>query len=261
MRIAKSGRGQVVMRKSCRVTINDQVFSAFRGDALLDAALAGRIEIPYDCRAGRCGICRVRVLDGLAIGGECREPGVVRACKTRVMSDLRLKVEALPDVQTVTCRVSAVEQRASDVVEVRIENSATDRVSAGTASARAVPWVSGPLLQSDSVDEIGHGAGIAALSGAVLLARPGVRGHRQSHSRGPPGEGPGTVRLRIPASGLPKPACPGCERYRLCGRVVDCRCRAQGTSAPARGSGDRCTRARTLFTWSMRCVRWRVIPT
>jgi NAD(P)H-flavin reductase len=111
------------MRKSCRVTINDQVFSAFRGDVLLDAALAQRIEMPYDCRSGRCGICRVRVLDGLAIGGECREPGVVRACKTRVMSDLRLKVEALPDVQTVTSRVSAVEPRASDVVEVTIETS------------------------------------------------------------------------------------------------------------------------------------------
>jgi NAD(P)H-flavin reductase len=109
------------MRKSCRVTINDQVFSAFRGDVLLDAALAQRTDIPYDCRSGRCGICLVRVLDGLAIGGECREPGVVRACKTRVMSDLRLKVEALPDVQTVTSRVSAVEPRAPDVVEVRIE--------------------------------------------------------------------------------------------------------------------------------------------
>ena len=111
------------MRKSCHVTINDQVFSAFRGDTLLDAARAERVEIPYDCRSGRCGICRVRVLDGLAIGGECREPGVVRACKTRVMSDLRIKVEALPDVQTVASRVSAVEPRAPDVVEVRIETS------------------------------------------------------------------------------------------------------------------------------------------
>jgi 3-phenylpropionate/trans-cinnamate dioxygenase ferredoxin reductase subunit len=105
------------------VTINDQVFSAFRGDVLLDAALTNGIEIPYDCRSGRCGICRVRVLDGLAVGGECRERGVVCACQTRVMSDLQLKVEALPDIQTVTGRVCASEQRASDVVEVRIEPS------------------------------------------------------------------------------------------------------------------------------------------
>jgi NAD(P)H-flavin reductase len=111
------------MRKSCRVTINDQVFSAFRGDVLLDAALTNGIEIPYDCRSGRCSICRVRVLEGLAIGGECRQPGVVCACQTRVMSDLQLKVEALPDVQTVTGRVRAIEQCAPDVVEVRIEPS------------------------------------------------------------------------------------------------------------------------------------------
>jgi 3-phenylpropionate/trans-cinnamate dioxygenase ferredoxin reductase subunit len=111
------------MRKTCRVTVNDQVFSVSRGDVLLDAALRDGVDIPYDCRSGHCGICRVRVLDGLAVGGECREPGVVRACQSRIMSDLDLKIESLPDVQTVAGRVNAIRKRGPDVVELKIEPS------------------------------------------------------------------------------------------------------------------------------------------
>jgi 3-phenylpropionate/trans-cinnamate dioxygenase ferredoxin reductase subunit len=105
------------------VTVNDQVFSASRGDILLDAARRDGVDIPFDCRSGHCGVCRVRVLDGLAVGGECREPGTVRACQARIMSDLHLKVEALPEVRTVAGCVSAIKRRAPDVVEVKIEPS------------------------------------------------------------------------------------------------------------------------------------------
>jgi 3-phenylpropionate/trans-cinnamate dioxygenase ferredoxin reductase subunit len=105
------------------VTINDQVFSAQRGDVLLDAARKDGVDIPYDCGSGHCGICRVRVLHGLAIGGECRERGTVRACQARIMSDLHLKIEYMPEVQTVAGRVSAIRRRAPDVIEVRIEPS------------------------------------------------------------------------------------------------------------------------------------------
>jgi NAD(P)H-flavin reductase/ferredoxin len=111
------------MRKSCRVTIDDQVFRASRGDVLLDAALLNGVDIPHDCRAGHCGICRVRVIDGLAIGGECSEPGAVRACQSRIISDLRLEIEDLPEIQTVAGQVSAIKKRAPDVVEVNIAPS------------------------------------------------------------------------------------------------------------------------------------------
>jgi 3-phenylpropionate/trans-cinnamate dioxygenase ferredoxin reductase subunit len=105
------------------VTINDQVFSASRGDILLEAARKDGVDIPNDCGSGHCGVCRVRVLDGLAVGGECREPGTVRACQARIMSDLHLRIETLPEVQTVTGCVSAIKRRAPDVVEVKIEPS------------------------------------------------------------------------------------------------------------------------------------------
>jgi 3-phenylpropionate/trans-cinnamate dioxygenase ferredoxin reductase subunit len=105
------------------VTINDQVFSALRGDILLDAARKDGIDIPVDCSSGHCGICRVRVLDGLAVGGECREPRTVRACQARIMSDLQLRIESMPEVSTVAGCVSAIKRRALDVVEVKIEPS------------------------------------------------------------------------------------------------------------------------------------------
>jgi NAD(P)H-flavin reductase/ferredoxin len=111
------------MRKTCRVTINDQVFSASRGDILLDAARKDGVDIPCDCSSGQCGVCRVRVLDGLAVGGECREPHMVRACQARIMSDLHLAIETLPEIRTVAGCVSAVRRRAPDVAEVRIEPS------------------------------------------------------------------------------------------------------------------------------------------
>jgi 3-phenylpropionate/trans-cinnamate dioxygenase ferredoxin reductase subunit len=111
------------MRKSCRVTLDGQVFLANRGDVLLDAALRNGVDMPQNCRSGNCGGCRVRVVNGLAIGGECDEPGVVRACQSRVISDLQLEVEALPEMRTVAGQVSAIKRYAPDVVEIDIEPS------------------------------------------------------------------------------------------------------------------------------------------
>jgi 3-phenylpropionate/trans-cinnamate dioxygenase ferredoxin reductase subunit len=103
------------------VVIGDQVFFAPRGDVLLDAALLNGIDIPHDCRSGHCGTCRVRVLDGLMIGGECGEPGAARACQGRILSDLQLAIEALPQIKTTAGRVSAITERAREVVEISIE--------------------------------------------------------------------------------------------------------------------------------------------
>src|SRR5258708_28492323 len=104
------------MRRRCRVTIGDQGFFASRGDVLLDAALINGIEIPHDCRSGRCGTCRVRVIDGLAVGGGCAASGATRACPSRIMSDLQLGIESLPKTHTAAGRVSAITKRAPDVV-------------------------------------------------------------------------------------------------------------------------------------------------
>lgn len=102
------------------MSVNDQTFSAKRGEVLLDAALTAGIDIPHDCRAGQCGTCQVRVLDGLTYGGESDEPGTVRACQARIITDLEVLVEPVPDVVATRGIVTGLRPLAPDVVEVRI---------------------------------------------------------------------------------------------------------------------------------------------
>jgi 3-phenylpropionate/trans-cinnamate dioxygenase ferredoxin reductase subunit len=109
------------MPKICKVEVNDQIFSAARGDLLLDAALMNGVDIPHDCRSGYCGSCRVRVLAGRCVGGVGGDPGIVHACQSRIVSDLKIEVEDVPDVVTVSGRVAELTLRAPDVMEVGIE--------------------------------------------------------------------------------------------------------------------------------------------
>ena len=63
------------------------------GPRILDAALSVRPEVPYACRAGVCGTCRARVLEGRVemVGGHALEPdeieaGFVLACQSHPRS-------------------------------------------------------------------------------------------------------------------------------------------------------------------------------
>jgi NAD(P)H-flavin reductase/ferredoxin len=102
------------------VHINGQGFTAQRGEVLLDAALGNGVEVPHDCRAGQCGTCKVKVTNGMTIGGECEEIGVVKACQARVITDLEVTVEPVPEVLTTRGTVMATRPLAPDVVEVVI---------------------------------------------------------------------------------------------------------------------------------------------
>jgi len=109
------------MSKICKMEVNGETFSASRGDLLLDAALMNGVDIPHDCRSGYCGSCRVRVLDGRYIGGASSDPETVHACQCRIVSDLKVEVEDVPDIVTISGRVAELVPRAPDVVEVGIE--------------------------------------------------------------------------------------------------------------------------------------------
>jgi NAD(P)H-flavin reductase/ferredoxin len=108
------------MGKVCRLEINGNAISARRGDLLLDAALLNGIEIPYDCRAGLCGTCRVRVLDGRVFGGKA-DAETVYACQSRIVSDLRVDVEDVPETVTLSGVVADLTPLAADTCEVCIE--------------------------------------------------------------------------------------------------------------------------------------------
>ena len=105
------------MRKTHRVIVNGEQFSACRGDVLLDAALMSGVHIPHDCRSGHCGTCQVRIVAGALFGGDARE---AKACQCRVIGDVTVTVEEVPDVTTASGRVTALRSVAPDVVELCI---------------------------------------------------------------------------------------------------------------------------------------------
>lgn len=109
------------MRKICKVTLDKGAFHANCGDLLLDSALLNGIELPHDCRSGVCGSCRVRLVDGKVFGGTEEGSDMIYACQARVVSDLKLATESLPDTISLPARLAELTRLAPDVVGVNIE--------------------------------------------------------------------------------------------------------------------------------------------
>lgn len=108
------------MVRSHKIIINGKSFQGRRGDLLLDSALANGIDLPYDCRAGHCGACCVRLVEGQVAGGEGTEPGVIHACQGRVIADAVIEPLERSSMRTVQGRVSSLRRVSQEVVEVGI---------------------------------------------------------------------------------------------------------------------------------------------
>jgi NAD(P)H-flavin reductase len=109
------------MRKTCRVTVNDEPFLANCGDLLLDSALMNGVELPHDCRSGICGACKVRLVDGRVFGGQEHGDDMIHACQSRIISDLNIVTEPVPDQVCMSARVANLVRLAPDVIGVDIE--------------------------------------------------------------------------------------------------------------------------------------------
>ena len=114
-----------------QITINGESFSARRGELLLDAALNNGVELPYDCRAGHCGSCVVRLVGGQMRGGEGSEPGTVHACQCRIVGDAEIEKAQSSGVRTVEGVVSSLRPLSSEVMEVGIRTDRALRYHAG----------------------------------------------------------------------------------------------------------------------------------
>ena len=109
------------MAKTCKVTLNNEAFSANCGDLLLDSALMNGIDLPHDCRSGICGACRVRLVDGKVFGGHEHGDDMIHACQARVVSDLEIVAEPVPDQISMPGRVARMVRLAPDVIGVDVE--------------------------------------------------------------------------------------------------------------------------------------------
>jgi NAD(P)H-flavin reductase/ferredoxin len=123
------------MARAHQVTINGHSILARRGELLLDAALSNGIDMPYDCRAGHCGTCCVRLVSGEVQGGEGAEPGVVHACQCRIVGDVVVARSQPSGARTVDGVLSSLRPLSSEVMEVGIK---TDR---------ALPYHPGQYVQ------------------------------------------------------------------------------------------------------------------
>ncbi len=123
------------MARSHRITINGDSFLAREGELLLDAALNNGIDLPFDCRAGHCGTCCVRLISGEVHGGEGTEPGVVHPCQCRVIGDAVIERNQPAGVRRVEGVLSSLLPLSSDVMEV------------GIRTDRALPFHAGQYAQ------------------------------------------------------------------------------------------------------------------
>ncbi len=158
------------MGKVCRLEINGNVVSAHRGDLLLDAALLNGIEIPFDCRSGLCGTCRVRLLEGRVFGGQA-DAETVYACQSRVVSDLRVAFEDLLETVTLPGVVAELIPLAADMCEVCIELSEAPEYIPGQyysvqfrgfparyfSPTAALDWPSDETLMRFHITRVPHG--------------------------------------------------------------------------------------------------------
>jgi len=109
------------MRKICKVTLNNEPYLANCGDLLLDWALMNGVELPHDCRSGICGACRVRLVEGKVFGGHEQGDEMIHACQARIVSDIAVVTEALPDSVSISGYVADIARLAPDVVGVNVE--------------------------------------------------------------------------------------------------------------------------------------------
>jgi 3-phenylpropionate/trans-cinnamate dioxygenase ferredoxin reductase subunit len=123
------------MAVSHHVTIDGDSFLARRGELLLDAALSNGIDIPFDCRAGHCGTCCVRLVSGDVRGGEGSEPGIVHACQCRIAGDVVIERDQPTGVRTLEGVLSSLRPLSPEVMEV------------GIRTDRALPYHAGQYAQ------------------------------------------------------------------------------------------------------------------
>jgi NAD(P)H-flavin reductase/ferredoxin len=109
------------MARRHQITINGHSFFARRGEVLLDAALNNGIDLPYDCRAGHCGTCCVRLVSGQVRGGEGSEPGVIHACQCRIVDDAVIEKDQASGIRTVEGVLSSLRPLSPEVMEVGIK--------------------------------------------------------------------------------------------------------------------------------------------
>ncbi len=218
------------MRKICKVVLNDQPFLANCGDLLLDWALMNGVDLPHDCRSGICGSCRVRLVEGKVFGGQDDGDDMIHACQARIVSDIEIVTEAVPEPVSMSAHVADLVRLAPDVIGVDVELPRPLRHLPGQyckVQFRGFPARS----YSPTYPLEGRPDDRLAFSCPNAFRRNGILCDGPEHPRRAPRKTDGSVwqRLSKAKSFWPHGAC--LQWHRICADVVDRGCSDHGTAA------------------------------
>ena len=130
------------MAHTVHVKPSGRQFLAEPDESILDAALRQSIVMPYGCRNGACGSCKARILEGSVDQG-AHQPGALRdseatrgmmlPCCARATSDLVIEARVVAGagdipVRKMPCRVSTIERVSPDVLVLRLQLPASERL-------------------------------------------------------------------------------------------------------------------------------------
>ncbi|WP_237882362.1 CDP-6-deoxy-delta-3,4-glucoseen reductase [Pseudomonas sp. PGPR40] len=119
-----------------RVTLRQsgRTYHAAQGTSILSAGLSAGHSLAYSCRAGVCGTCKCKVLEGNVDHGNVsqaylpeseRKQGFALICQAKPLSDVVIDAQELSGLAGIRsritpCRVVKLERAASDVMVVRV---------------------------------------------------------------------------------------------------------------------------------------------
>ena len=117
------------------------------GETLLEAGLRAGVALPYDCRAGGCGVCVCTVLQGrvdlgpfqpAALTEAMRARGQALMCCAVALEDVELEVEGVPSLGSGAAaaaprrwqaRVRAMERLSPDLMRLHLELPAGEHIA------------------------------------------------------------------------------------------------------------------------------------
>ena len=129
---------------SFNVTIRSsgRKFEVDADEPILSAALRQGIGLPYGCKNGACGSCKGLVVEGSveqaphsssALANDEKTRGYALFCCAHAQSDLEIDIREIAGVgdmpvKKLPCRVNALERAADDVMIVRLQLPANERL-------------------------------------------------------------------------------------------------------------------------------------
>ncbi len=127
---------------SITVQPEKQHFNCNESEAILSAALREGIQLPYGCRGGSCGACKVQLLEGDITYGDS-EPealtdketagGWILPCQAQPQSDVVIKAKEISQtkdipIKNLPSRVMHMEQLTHDVMGIWLKLPTTERL-------------------------------------------------------------------------------------------------------------------------------------